>query len=62
MPMKGIQQTIYVFVIQVDSKKRNISDLNINVTLDDNHALQSGPVQMKFRVFPHQLTNLYDYI
>ena len=62
----------YVCVIQVDSNKRSISDLKINVTFDSNRAYRSGPAtyaaplqhcfQMRFRVFPHQLTNLYDYI
>ena len=62
----------YVCVIQVDSNKRNISELNINVTFDGNNAFRSGPAtyaapleqcfQMRVRVFPRHLTNLYDQI
>ena len=62
----------YVCVIQVDSNKTNISELNINVTFDGNNAFRSGPAtyvtplqqcfQVGVRVFPRQLTNLYDQI
>ena len=62
----------YACVIQVDSNKRNISELNITVMFDGNNAFRSGPAtyaapleqcfQMRVRVFPRQLTNLYDQI
>ena len=59
-------------VIQVDSKKRNLTELNINVTFDGNTALRSGPAtyvgplqlcfQTRIPVFPRYLDNLYNSI
>ena len=62
----------YFCVIQVDSDKINLAELNINMTFEGNIALRSGPstytaplqhcFQTRVHVFPHHLTNLYHSI
>ena len=56
-------------IIQIDSSARKISDLNVTVTFDNNHAFRSGQAgyispffhcfQTRVHVFPRNLSHLY---
>lgn len=62
----------YVCVLQVDSDKRNLSSINLNVIFDGNTANKSGPstyaspiqqcFQTRVHVFPRYLSSLYSHI